>query len=179
MPEDLMLKTASAAAALLGACLVLAVTGVTHAATVFKQAPCDSEPDEFCVNFRATGPVPEVRRRTFEVPGPGTVVVMFHGALTCANLSSVKGGTQIESQIVTDPDAVPDPSGPGGLIHMGTLPPDGRLAFNLASTRVINVSAARRLQVIFKLRRVNLEPTQTECRAYNAVFTILFEPAVP
>ena len=165
------------AAALLGS--LPGPAGTAHAATILRQAPCVSEPDDFCVSFGASGPIPEIRRRAFDAPGPGTAVVTFHGSLTCANFTGTKGSVLAVSRIVTHAAAEPSPRLRGGLIHTATIPPQGSASFNLASTRVFEIPSAGRYSYIFKVQRISLIPGPSECRVYNASFTIAFEPAAP
>jgi hypothetical protein len=147
-----------------------------RAEIILTQPPCVSHPDDFCLTFGPNGAVPNIRTRSFTAPAAGKAIATFHGSVVCVNLSGVKGGLQLESQIVDRPSATPSPAKPGGLMHTGTLPPEGRWVSNLASTRVFSVPSAGDYTYIFKIHRSVLTPTTTECRVYNAAFTIEFKP---
>jgi hypothetical protein len=161
------------AAALLGP--VPGMTGAARAATIVAQTPCVKGSNEFCVSYGTTGAIPTIRSVTFTAPRAGKAIVTFHGSLTCINFTSTKGRLQMVSQIVSAAGATPAPDQPGGLIHIGTLPPQGEAAYNLGSTRVFTINAAGQFTYFFKVRRIALTPSGTQCRVYNAAFTIQFE----
>jgi hypothetical protein len=107
----------------------------------------------------------------------GKAIVTFHGSVMCLNSpTGLKGEVELVSQIVPNAATNPDPAQPGGLLHTGTLPPDGRVSFNLGSTRVFTVPGAGAFTYRFKIRRLGLSPASAVCRVFNAVFTIEFKP---
>ena len=159
--------------------LALALPGLLAAAAparaaVLTQPPCVAASNDHCVQFLNTGAIPLVRRITFRPVSAGKAVVTFHGSVVCTTTSGGKGHVELVSQIVTGA-AVPDETQPGGLRHNSTLPPQGRVSFNLASTRVFNVPASGTFVYLFKIARVQMTAS-TICRVYNAVFTIQTDP---
>jgi len=48
-------------------------------------------------------------------------------------------------------------------------------SLNLASTRVVNISAARRTKFHFKIAALRMDASTT-CIVYNAAFTVQFVP---
>jgi hypothetical protein len=162
---------------------IVAVLGYFHAggaapaATVVTQAPCVDAPNPWCLSFGPGGTIPVIRSIRLNADAAGKAIVTFHGSVACLNSpTGLKGEVELVSQIVTNAAANPDPAQPGGLLHTGTLPPDGRVTFSLASTRVFNVPGAGAFTYRFKLRRLGLSPASAVCRVYNAVFTIEFMP---
>jgi hypothetical protein len=154
--------------------LFVAAGGPAHAAVV-TQAPCVASPNDYCVQFRNTGAIPLVRRLTFRLTRAGKAVVTFHGSVVCTTSSGGKGHVELVSQIVNSIAAVPDETQPGGLRHNSTLPPAGRAAFNLASTRVFTIPAAGTFVYAFKIARVQMTAATT-CRVFNAVLTVQTDP---
>ena len=162
---------------------VIAVLGYLHtggaapAATVVTQPPCVDAPNPWCLSFGPSGAIPVVRSIRLNAGAGGKAIVTFHGSVACLNSPiGAKGEVELVSQIVPNAAANPDPAQPGGLLHTGTLPPDGRVTFNLGSTRVFDVPGAGAFTYRFKIRRVGLSPESAICRVYNAVFTIEFRP---
>ena len=153
---------------------VQGAAGPAHAATILSQAPCVDPPASHCLAFGPSGTIPTIRSRTLNANAAGKAIVTFHGSVACLNPSG-KGGVELVSQIVSNAGLVPDAAAPGGLLHTSVLPPEGSATFNLASTRVFTVPGAGRFTYSFKIRRVEMS-AGTECRVYNAVFTILVEP---
>ena len=162
---------------------IVAVLGYFHiggaalAATVLTQAPCVDAPNPWCLSFGPNGTIPVIRIIRLNADAAGKAIVTFHGSVACLNSpTGLKGEVELVSQIVTGAAANPDPAQPGGLLHTGTLPPDGRATFNLGSTRVFTVPGAGAFTYRSKIRRVGLSPASAVCRVYNAVFTIEFRP---
>jgi hypothetical protein len=159
----------------IGLAAALGAAGSARADLVVAQQPCVVSGQQYCVNFGTGGTIPTIRTVSFNATAVGKAVVTFHGALTCVNPTVTKGRLHFLSQIVAGVTGTPSPALPGGLIHIGTLPPNGEAAFNLASTRVFAIGAIGRRGYSFQLQRVALSPPGTQCRVYNAAFTIQFE----
>jgi hypothetical protein len=169
-----MRRLIAAAAALL---ICLAAAGMAHAGIVRTQAPCVDAPDPWCTSFGTSGGVPVIRRIRLNATTAGTIMITFHGSVTCLNGTGSKGSVQLVSQIVDDASTVPSETETSGLLHTATLPPSGSASFNLASTRIFQAPAAGIYDFYFKIRRVVLSPTgPVSCRVYNAVFTTVFKP---
>jgi hypothetical protein len=167
---------------------VLSLSGLTSlagsasaAAVIKSQTPCVPNPN-YCRQFTWTGSIPTIRNYNFTAPSKGTAMVQFHGTAVCENGGGVADGGLVifRSQIVDEPDAVPDSHGPGGLWHGARMLPQqtlasGRVTFNLASTRTFAIPAAGTKSFRFRIARVNMS-TDTYCFIYNASFTVVFIP---
>ena len=147
--------------------------GQARADIVKQQAPCDSA----CVAFAAgVGGIYTVRSLSFTAPGPGALLLSFHGVLYCTNFAATKSTILVASQIVENSDD-PDGNGPSGLSFSGSLEPGNTslrtLSFNLSSQRVFKIRTPGSYTYRFRLERSNL-PADTNCTVYNGTFQTHF-----
>jgi hypothetical protein len=172
-------------------CLVVCLLGLAYlprAASaqpvVVTQKPCELVPgDGFCILLEGTEPV-SVRSIRFDAPGAGRAIVSFRGSVDCVQgfPPATDRIMDLVTQIVTDANQVPQAQGPGGLRLRTILKntPEhamdiGYSAFNLASTRVVDIDAAGTRRFHFKIDPVLIE-AGLACYVYNATFTVFFVP---
>lgn len=146
------------------------------------QKPCSTE--GACLQFTANDEIPVIRRIRFDAPSAGSAIVSFHGSLRCGGPSTQSGSVHaaqliLESAISTRRTEVVKPDNPGGLRHASSMSMGNSFifetTFNLASTRLVDISAAGPQNYFFMIRRTFQEPGIT-CTVYNAVFTVQFVP---
>jgi len=155
-------------------------TGGVRAQTVISsQSPCSPGGGE-CLTFTdSSGPIPTIRSFDFTAPSAGEALVTFHGSLYCASgFTTTNSVVDVVSQIVPGTTDAPAISGPGGLRHAIVLTASSAGTsdtFNLASTRVVNITAPGNTTFSFKMARLRMD-TGTQCYVYNAAFTVVFTP---
>jgi hypothetical protein len=162
------------------AVLLSGLVGLPDSAAAFQktQVPCVT-PDGWCLRFLHTEPIPVVRSLDFNLPGPGQVLVTFHGSLLCDYFGNEIDFAVVDlaSQIVTTTEEVPSFNGPGGLRHAITLllPPGISTTdtFNLASSRIIDYTTGGPQTVFFKITKLRMD-AQTQCTVYNATFSVAY-----
>jgi len=165
---------------------VLGIVGVVAAAyspaaadVIRSQPPCTPESGErYCVRFDSDDPIPVLRTFEFNAPSPGRAQVTFHGTMMCGNSETARRFFQFVSQIVRNPSAFANSTGPGGLSHDDSLEAASggigpRQFFNLASTRVFRIRAAGQQVFHFKLDKLRMD-SGIECLGFNATFSIIF-----
>jgi len=164
---------------------ILCTTAAVAQPVIRTQTPCPlavpggTGAGAYCFFFDPADPIPIVRAFPFNAPSAGKGLLTFHGTMSCSSFNTTTFAvTDFASQIVTDVNAVADVKGPGGLRHGMVLLPNSTGnsdVFNLASTRVIPISAAGPRTFYFKLARLRMD-ANTRCYVYNAAFSITFAP---
>jgi hypothetical protein len=163
------------------AVLLSGLVGLPDSAAAFQktQVPCVT-PDGWCLQFLSNEAIPVVRSLDFNLPGPGQVLVNFHGSLLCDffGLEDDVAVVDLASQIVTTTEEVPSFNGPGGLRHAITLllPPSLQQTsdtFNLASSRIIVYTTGGPQTIFFKITKLRMD-SGTQCTVYNATFSVAY-----
>jgi hypothetical protein len=161
------------AALLVASAVALATSALAavpaNAAIIITQPPCAR-----CATITAASPaIVTVRTLDFNAPRPGAALVSFNGTMVCNYNQQNEGVFGADTQIMLSTETFPVDDGPGGNAHAHNVAGPGVFSFNLASNRVVPISAKGLKRFQFRIRRTSV-PTGTACVVLNSTFSIVF-----
>jgi len=176
-------KTAARVAVVIGlAIIALQIDSrPAEAAAVIKASAVCKKGSSFCISFTNASSLPSVvASYTFNAPSAGTALVSFNGSMQCDNdgiNDASHGVIDLTTQIMTG-GGTPNFQAPGGSRFTMRLNPSGipdhSVAVNLASARVVAVTAGANT-FNFKILRNRMDG-DTSCTVWNGDFNVVFVP---